>query len=127
MVPYPSHRVLQFFFISPLWSEVEPVVRADENVQASIFFFSSRRRHTRSLRDWVQTCALPISLANAAAITAPIEVPTRCDGVRLTSASAFQAPAQASDFAPPPPKTPTTLTPRAPHRISDPSPASRAA
>src|SRR6266496_714592 len=25
------------------------------------FFFSSRRRHTRSLRDWVQTCALPIS------------------------------------------------------------------
>src|SRR5437868_10740950 len=25
------------------------------------FFFSSRRRHTRSKRDWVQTCALPIS------------------------------------------------------------------
>src|SRR5438034_6699652 len=24
------------------------------------FFFSSRRRHTRSLCDWVQTCALPI-------------------------------------------------------------------
>src|SRR5690349_22117501 len=24
------------------------------------FFFSSRRRHTRSLRDWSQTCALPI-------------------------------------------------------------------
>src|SRR5207253_5046119 len=26
-----------------------------------IFFFSSRRRHTRSKRDWIQTCALPIS------------------------------------------------------------------
>src|SRR5204863_3328194 len=26
------------------------------------FFFSSRRRHTRSLRDWSQTCALPICL-----------------------------------------------------------------
>src|SRR5947207_3548540 len=25
------------------------------------FFFSSRRRHTRSLCDWSQTCALPIS------------------------------------------------------------------
>src|SRR5690606_3316927 len=27
------------------------------------FFFSSRRRHTRFSRDWVQTCALPILLA----------------------------------------------------------------
>src|SRR5699024_11908299 len=27
-----------------------------------LFFLSSRRRHTRSKRDWVQTCALPISL-----------------------------------------------------------------
>src|SRR5690606_38660420 len=26
-----------------------------------LFFFSSRRRHTRFSRDWVQTCALPIS------------------------------------------------------------------
>src|SRR5438105_6984917 len=26
----------------------------------SMFFFSSRRRHTRSTRDGVQTCALPI-------------------------------------------------------------------
>src|SRR5471030_3379649 len=26
------------------------------------FFFSSRRRHTRCLSDWVQTCALPIFL-----------------------------------------------------------------
>src|SRR3712207_7402586 len=25
------------------------------------FFFSSRRRHTRYWRDWIQTCALPIS------------------------------------------------------------------
>src|SRR5438128_3117242 len=30
------------------------------------FFFSSRRRHTRCYRDWVQTCALPISDAEAA-------------------------------------------------------------
>src|SRR6266496_436676 len=29
-----------------------------------IFFFSSRRRHTRSLRTGVQTCALPILLGN---------------------------------------------------------------
>src|SRR5690349_21880940 len=29
----------------------------------TFFFFSSRRRHTRSLRDWSQTCALPISRA----------------------------------------------------------------
>src|SRR5437899_3638676 len=28
-----------------------------------VFFFSSRRRHTRCLSDWVQTCALPIFLA----------------------------------------------------------------
>src|SRR5262245_64008307 len=26
------------------------------------FFFSSRRRHTRCLSDWSQTCALPISI-----------------------------------------------------------------
>src|ERR1039457_4706648 len=26
------------------------------------FFFSSRRRHTRLQGDWIQTCALPISL-----------------------------------------------------------------
>src|SRR5437763_16106817 len=25
------------------------------------FFFSSRRRHTRYIGDWIQTCALPIS------------------------------------------------------------------
>src|SRR6267378_2989345 len=29
-----------------------------------IFFFSSRRRHTRSLRTGVQTCALPIWLCH---------------------------------------------------------------
>src|SRR5438445_11656945 len=28
----------------------------------TLFFFSSRRRHTRYWRDWIQTCALPISL-----------------------------------------------------------------
>src|SRR5437763_11985270 len=27
------------------------------------FFFSSRRRHTRYIGDWVQTCALPILAA----------------------------------------------------------------
>src|SRR5215475_7952342 len=27
---------------------------------AVLFFFSSRRRHTRFSRDWIQTCALPI-------------------------------------------------------------------
>src|SRR5699024_11436432 len=26
-----------------------------------LFFFSNRERHTRSKRDWIQTCALPIS------------------------------------------------------------------
>src|SRR5205807_7855746 len=26
------------------------------------FFFSSRRRHTRLQGDWIQTCALPISI-----------------------------------------------------------------
>src|SRR4051812_49778845 len=26
-----------------------------------VFFFSSRRRHTRLTCDWIQTCALPIS------------------------------------------------------------------
>src|SRR6266542_1399088 len=30
--------------------------------QRSIFFFSSRRRHTRCYRDWSSDCALPISL-----------------------------------------------------------------
>src|SRR5216684_2190911 len=28
---------------------------------AKVFFFSSRRRHTRCSRDWIQTCALPIA------------------------------------------------------------------
>src|SRR5438445_5438523 len=28
----------------------------------TLFFFSSRRRHTRYWRDWIQTCALPICL-----------------------------------------------------------------
>src|SRR5690606_40696711 len=30
-----------------------------------IFFFSSRRRHTRFSRDWIQTCALPIYIAQS--------------------------------------------------------------
>src|SRR5207249_1335314 len=29
----------------------------------AVFFFSSRRRHTRSKRDWSSACALPISRA----------------------------------------------------------------
>src|SRR3989338_11591732 len=29
-----------------------------------LFFFSSRRRHTRWNCDWIQTCALPILLEN---------------------------------------------------------------
>src|SRR5947207_10018979 len=40
------------------------------------FFFSSRRRHTRSLCDWSQTCALPIFgfLRDALAGTENVEV-----------------------------------------------------
>src|SRR5436305_3611227 len=34
------------------------------NAVAPGFFFSSRRRHTRCGRDWVQTCALPIFIAD---------------------------------------------------------------
>src|SRR6266496_1212511 len=38
------------------------VPRKERKARAeAAFFFSSRRRHTRSLRDRVQTCALPIS------------------------------------------------------------------
>src|SRR5947209_12173740 len=32
----------------------------DAAARCRAFFFSSRRRHTRYWRDWVQTCALPI-------------------------------------------------------------------
>src|SRR5437867_8934618 len=41
-----------------------PASRTDTAVvpRCSPFFFSSRRRHTRSYGDWVQTCALPISV-----------------------------------------------------------------
>src|SRR5262245_62735853 len=35
------------------------------------FFFSSRRRHTRCLSDWIQTCALPICRAPGAPGTTP--------------------------------------------------------
>src|SRR3546814_5910791 len=39
-----------------------------------MFFFSSRRRHTRcALVTGVQTCALPISVANARAAVAPLD------------------------------------------------------
>src|SRR5690349_14559456 len=47
--------------------------------------------------------------ASAAPTTAPIDVPTMCEGVRPFSRSAFQAPTWARDFTPPPEKTATTL------------------
>src|SRR6266545_5437963 len=51
---------------------------------------------------------------------APMEVPTRCAISSPASRIAFQAPAQARDLAPPPPKTATTLTPTAtPAPIAD--------
>src|SRR2546421_748075 len=37
----------------------------------AFFFFSSRRRHTRSDRDGVQTCALPISASSGDRRTEP--------------------------------------------------------
>src|SRR6266576_2126684 len=37
----------------------------DYGICRVFFFFSSRRRHTRSLRDWSSECALPIFAANA--------------------------------------------------------------
>src|SRR6266536_5330895 len=37
------------------------VVDLESLFACNFFFFSSRRRHTRSTRDWIQTCALPIS------------------------------------------------------------------
>src|SRR2546421_11552410 len=46
------------------WLDLALYYRSSIVVQlrfSSFFFFSSRRRHTRSDRDWVQTCALPIS------------------------------------------------------------------
>src|SRR5262245_66632799 len=45
-----------------------------------IFFFSSRRRHTRCLSDWSQTCALPIS---------PRDQPRRCSSGRREGALRF--------------------------------------
>src|SRR2546425_3060440 len=47
--------------------------------------------------------------ASAAPMTAPIDVPTMWEGRRPASRRAFQAPAWARLFAPPPPKTATTL------------------
>src|SRR5438445_2275855 len=35
----------------------------------TLFCFSSRRRHTRYWRDWVQTCALPISIPPVAIVS----------------------------------------------------------
>src|SRR3712207_8089067 len=36
----------------------------------NLFFFSSRRRHTRYWRDWSSTCALPISPTQLGTIAA---------------------------------------------------------
>src|SRR5438067_6113611 len=44
------------------------------------FFFSSRRRHTRSKRDGVQTCALPIFDAIAIDMVAVIDNSHHIDG-----------------------------------------------
>src|SRR5437899_12154620 len=58
-----------------------------------VFFFSSRRRHTRCLSDWVQTCALPISNINGARTPESLitydgapAVRTRSNGTSLGSA-----------------------------------------
>src|SRR6478735_11759736 len=41
-------------------------------IMVDLFFFSSRRRHTRLQGDWSQTCALPISLrAHAGEVAFP--------------------------------------------------------
>src|SRR5690554_8076992 len=42
---------------------------------ACVFFFSSRRRHTRCGRDGVQTCALPISLLSRADLLSAVGRP----------------------------------------------------
>src|SRR5699024_11219021 len=44
-----------------LGCRTRPVLK---RARVKYFFFSSRRRHTRSKRDWVQTCALPICLTS---------------------------------------------------------------
>src|SRR3546814_3902087 len=58
---------------------------ASKNVSVCIlffFFFSSRRRHTRcALVTGVQTCALPIYPAWAAALSSPLQRMMYCDTV----------------------------------------------
>src|SRR5207245_6093217 len=41
------------------------VITSRYHCRIIFFFFSSRRRHTRCYRDWIQTCALPISAPSA--------------------------------------------------------------
>src|SRR5699024_11625601 len=41
---------------------------------ALVFVFSSRRRHTRSKRDWSQTCALPILRSSRWTVGRPIGI-----------------------------------------------------
>src|SRR5690349_25021025 len=59
-----------------------------------MFFFSSRRRHTRSLRDGVQTCALPIwveifNIANRLNYENPAAtLPNGTPGLAITDAQA---------------------------------------
>src|SRR5437870_1833957 len=76
--------------------------------------FGPRERADSTNRSYVEPAA------KAAPTTAPIEVPTMWEGRTPASSSAFQAPAWARDFAPPPPKTATTRTPAPPLlRIAD--------
>src|SRR5215467_14390794 len=49
-IPRQEYRdKVQALWRNPIW------------LSSLIFFFSSRRRHTRLQGDWIQTCALPIS------------------------------------------------------------------
>src|SRR5437588_3296950 len=50
---------------SPVGVEKAYLLGAGKRARRRLFFFSSRRRHTRSLCDWSQTCALPISVGRA--------------------------------------------------------------
>src|SRR6266576_2688698 len=52
------------------------------------FCFSSRRRHTRSLRDWSSTCALPIYRRTPTAGTRATATRSRSRGWRVPWSSA---------------------------------------
>src|SRR5699024_11299028 len=55
------------------------------------FFFSSRRRHTRSKRDWSSECALPIlAIPKRRGCARPKPSHTITSGVTVNSVSAFR-------------------------------------